>query len=639
VESPVVKKALSDAIICRKKYYSSNTAAHVDAHKHRPTRQPSPLQELTLINLAWSDHRPSRQGWLPIGINFLISWNCAMQAFTRGDEVRSCRLPDLCHEVNYGPWRLSEEGITGLREMSSPHGLLSIIQQPLGTKIMSSKAHVVGFFRHKDWRRCATSVIAFSIMARLHYMTPSQLDTFFLIEENGKPIWYNYYLIDWRSYHPMANTFRDFMKEADLEYTKLTHVRKLGIIRAHQMGADRENIILLSKHTTHKVDTSYLPELPYKAMLAASGFDVYRREEYFIPRSYMQVPQNWVVNIFPYIDRWRTQVNQMRGYDKGPSAKSFVNALLPHLAQIILQDGIYLTEMYPNHPYALILAEKMHYTGFGLWATQMRELIRNRELTTKVNVSGDIKYDTIMQSSEKTIHKVISVEHRLDLLHSQIRMLHNMLRQHVMEKNNNQQEANVITPTHNQQEANVITPTHNQQEANVITPIRNQEEANVITPIHLDAMEFRHERDNSTISSNHRTMISVEPRPLQVTNTCVIPTLPPNIHKTVVENVEYWLSNKLWEFEVKKDMPLSQLGWNLPTQLRFCRRRDIAKWVKTVGEKVLETSLSWERDGEVFLHVAKIMDEERGRKTVMKAVNEFMDNSPLSWRIKRVRKK
>jgi hypothetical protein len=151
-------------------------------------------------------------------------------------------------------------------------------------------------------------------------------------------------------------------------------------------------------------------------------------------------------------------------------------------------------------------------------------------------------------------------------------------------------------------------------------------------------MEFRHERDDSTISSEHRTMISVEPIPLPVPNTHRIPTLPPNIHKTVVENVEYWLSNKLWEFEVKKDMPLSRLGRNLPTQLRFCRRRDIARWVKTVGEEVLETELSWESDGEVFLHVANIMDEERGRKTVMKAVNEFMDNSSLLWRIKRVKK-
>ncbi len=35
------------------------------------------------------------------------AWNCAMQGFTRGDEVRNCRLPDLCHEINYGPWCLS----------------------------------------------------------------------------------------------------------------------------------------------------------------------------------------------------------------------------------------------------------------------------------------------------------------------------------------------------------------------------------------------------------------------------------------------------------------------------------------------------------------------------------------------------
>jgi hypothetical protein len=52
---------------------------------------------------------------------------------------------------------------------------------------MSNRAHAVGFFRHKDWRRCATSVIAFSIMARLHYMNRSQLEEFFLIGEDGTP--------------------------------------------------------------------------------------------------------------------------------------------------------------------------------------------------------------------------------------------------------------------------------------------------------------------------------------------------------------------------------------------------------------------------------------------------------------------
>jgi len=538
VESPVVKKALSDALHCRKQYLSANSRAHVDAHKHRPTKQPSPSQELLLIDLAWRDLRASRIGYLPTGINFLISWNSAMQAFTRGDEVRSSRLPDLCHEVNFGPYRLSEQGYTNIREQSSPHGILSIIQQPLTTKHMSNRAHAVGFFRHKDWRRCATSVIAFSIMARLHYMTRSQLEEFFLIGEDGTPNWYNYYLIDWRSYHSMADSFRDYMNRADVEYTK-----------------------------------------------------------------YVQVPPSWFVNVFPYINLWKTQVYEMRGFDKGKSAKTFVNDLLPHLAQVVLQDGIYLTQTYPEHPYSIILMEKMHFAGYELWASQMRHRIQSREHTVSLNVSGDHRYETILQSSERTVNKVISMEHRIDLLQEEIVLLQNMLRQHTNRCSN-----------------------------------VNNHTSQLVTPVHLDATAFRIERDDSTISSEHRTLISAEPIPLPQTNTRVIPSLPPNIHKTVVQNMEFWLSNKLWEFDNRKDLPLRQLGWDLPTQLRFCRRRDIAKWVKTIGEKVWEFNLAWGIHDHIFLHMAKILDEERGRKTVMKAVNEFMNNSPLSWRIKRARK-
>jgi hypothetical protein len=62
VESPVVKKALSDALHCRKQYLLANSRAHVDTHKHRPTKQPSPSQELLLIDLAWRHLRASRIG-------------------------------------------------------------------------------------------------------------------------------------------------------------------------------------------------------------------------------------------------------------------------------------------------------------------------------------------------------------------------------------------------------------------------------------------------------------------------------------------------------------------------------------------------------------------------------------------------
>jgi len=426
VESDVVKKALEDAKNCKKKYHATNFV-HVDAHKHRPTKHPSPAQELVMIEKAFEDCTPSKYGWLPMGINFLISWNCAMQGLTRGDEVRNCRLADLCHEINYGPWRLSERGLSHLRDESSPNGILSMIQQPLNTKLASNRAHAVGFFRHRDWRRCATSAIAFSIMGRFHNMTHSQLSDFFKYGANGEPIWYQYHLIDWRKYDSMADCFKNYFELANIEYTKVTHARKLGIIRAHQMGADRENIILLSKHTVHRVDQSYMPELPYQTLLATAGFDIYRREEYFIPRSYAQVPSDWIGRVFPYINTWQVQVNSTWGYDKGKSARSFVNDLLPHFAQIILQDGMYLTTTYPNHPYTKVILQKMHNAGYENWASEMKTLVQQREAVLQQTLNEDRRYDAMLRTTEHTVQRILSIDNTLSALTRQFIQLRDFL--------------------------------------------------------------------------------------------------------------------------------------------------------------------------------------------------------------------
>lgn len=101
------------------------------------------------------------------------------------------------------------------------------------------------------------------------------MDTFFLYDAIGFLNWHSYYLIDLRDYDSMADAFKKLFDNVKVKYTKLMHTRKLGIVRAHQIGTNRENIILLYKHTTHKVDTSHLPELPYYAMLAAAGFDMF----------------------------------------------------------------------------------------------------------------------------------------------------------------------------------------------------------------------------------------------------------------------------------------------------------------------------------------------------------------------------
>ena len=602
VESDAVKKALEDAKVCARRFHSQSII-HVDAHKYRPTRHPSPAQELTMIEEALNDHTHSKYGFLPIGINFLISWNCAMQGFTRGDEVRNCRLPDLCHEINYGPWRLSEQGLTNVRDQSTPEGILSLIQQPLNTKIRSNKAHVIGFFRHKDWRRCATSLIAFSIMARFHYMVPSQLESFFKIGENQVPNWYNYYLIDWREYDAMATAFKEYFAKAGIDYTKLTHTRKLGIIRAHQMGADRENIILLSKHTTHKVDTSYLPELPYTAMLASAGFDVFRRQEYYIPRSYAKVPEGWITQIFPYLNLWRQHVNETWGYDKGMSAKNFVNTLLPFLAEIVVQDGIYFTTMYPQHPYSKMLLQKLQPLGYEQWSTDMRASIENREVTIQENENEDRRYEAMLRTTEHTVRKVSNLEQRIDSLRSEFIALKRFLVQR-----------HCSTPN------NLIASSQ---------PSLGQRHE--VTPVHLDAVEFSSTINERSVSNESRTLVSVQPTPVTSTQVRSVPNIPPNLHKSITENMEYFLTHRYWEFLSRNGTSLRDLGWPKRTQHRFCKRRDVALWVRKVGEKVLSTELNWEADHETLMNTASALDEERGSKTVSMALNEFKKESDLSW--------
>ncbi len=81
-----------------------------------------------MIEKAFEDLTSSKYGSLQMGINFLISWNCAIQAFTRGDEVRNCCLADLCHEINYGPQRLPEQRLSHIKDYSSPNGILSMIK-------------------------------------------------------------------------------------------------------------------------------------------------------------------------------------------------------------------------------------------------------------------------------------------------------------------------------------------------------------------------------------------------------------------------------------------------------------------------------------------------------------------------------
>ena len=60
--------------------------------------------------------------------------------------------------------------------------------------------------------------------------------------------------------------------------------------------------------------------------------------------------------------------------------------------------------------------------------------------------------------------------------------------------------------------------------------------------------------------------------------------------------------------------------------------------MKVTTEEVYGIHVNWEVDGELLLRHAIVMDEERGQQTVLKALEQFQNESYLSWRKKRKRK-
>jgi hypothetical protein len=390
-------------------------------------------------------------------------------------------------------------------------------------------------------------------MARLATMTNSQLESFFAYGTSGNPNWYSVYLIDWRDWDSMSDAFKNFFDCVQVKCSKLTHVRKLGIIRAHQMGADRENIILLSKHTQHKVDTSYLPELPYSAMSATAGFDVYRREEYYIPRSYVSVPTEWVEKIFPWISRWRHQVLNSHMHDKGDAAKVFVLDLLPFMETVILQDGVHLIHEYPEHLHSNILLDRMAGCDYKEWAEQARATIAARQQEQDRLITQNSQYEVVVCTNQQLAMQGNNIIHEISNLRMMIQELRSLLQPQMIP----------------------------QQQLTVCNSVqRIQQRITQYQPALPVAL-----RESIALPNTDEVMVG-EP---------IIPLIPARLHNTIEGNMELWLNSKLWTYDDRHDTSRVKLGWTQDLQQRYSRRKNVAMWVKLTAQLVMEVDMDWNR--------------------------------------------
>ena len=261
------------------------------------------------------------------------------------------------------------------------------------------------------------------------------------------------------------------------------------------------------------------------------------------------------------------------------------------------------------------ILQKMSADGYDQWASETREAILEREAIIQESTSEDRKYEAMLRTTEHMVRRVIDLEQRIDSLRAEFKLefvnLKNMLfqsQQHPVDHNR-------------------------------ISHIAPSLPAHAITPINLNASTFRSRFDVSPIPMFARSLIETNVIATITDNFPSTPNIPPCIHKTVKENMEYWMTHKYWQYLNRNNTSLQKLGWDKNTQHRFCKRRDIAMWVKKVAENRIHANLSWENDTDIFIQVATDLDDERGDKTVTNALREFKNESEQSWIIKRTSRK
>lgn len=118
--------------------------------------------------------------------DFMLSWTCCSQTMVRGDQIRRLRHADVHCDEAHGPGNPNDNTV---RPMTS------LIGQRFVGKTGTARKRVAGMWRHRNWKKCGTGMIAAVTAVRFHG------DTDIHFTHNNKdnlPDWCRHKLVSWR---------------------------------------------------------------------------------------------------------------------------------------------------------------------------------------------------------------------------------------------------------------------------------------------------------------------------------------------------------------------------------------------------------------------------------------------------------
>jgi hypothetical protein len=144
-------------------------------------------------------------------------------------------------------------------------------------------------------------------------------------------------------------------------------------------GFPGEEVKFMTKHKMDIFLKDYCCPINIRVSRALAGFNpLDANDKYYVPRTNIEMPGGMSVEqvtslLFPNIHRWRDQLQSPTG-DKvrAQSATHFLYKILPFLAEVCIQDGIYWVKDFPQNTSTMLLFQRLenktgpeHYSVFA----------------------------------------------------------------------------------------------------------------------------------------------------------------------------------------------------------------------------------------------------------------------------------
>ena len=559
-------------------YINASFSNKSDPHKNLPCNILTHEEHVRALDYIFSNNVESWQ-------SLYMSWTLGNNTLIRCDTFLKLCLPNLCFNGTHGPL---------LDENNTPLPMLSIIlnaeQVKEGKKRKNKR--ITGSWRHKYYLRDATAAIAFSLFSKLYY---DNSVNFYEGRggENTKPSWWKIKLSfnQWKNTRVASSAYNGLLDSCGITWGKIVHMRAAGIEHASAMGElDAAAVATLSKHQKSNLDKVYMTELFPPILRVMAGFSYTENKcktnstIYHVPRCLIKLP--WSDDqvsrfIFPKIDVWRDEYYSPEG-DKSEAAKNFLFGVLPFLAQVIVQDGIYWIRDYPNHEISRLLLNAMP-PNYERWSSETREKIKRDESS-----NTDILATSLNEGAKAALLSVKrTVQHEVRQLQSTIEVLDSKL-------NNIENQLTMLNSRASFFSTNQIpTP--------ISPPTQQQPPAPPQAP---------------PVEPTRRLLSDV------IRNTPKFPVFPPSLPKSIVDMHSQYVSHDLLRWETCK-----MTGWPSNVKQAFSRRKYLNNKIR--GRAMVLHHGSFDQR---LLRAAENMDEERKCRgmSVFSFINPYRIKTPTS---------